>query len=155
MISAAGLPFLFVPINAVAYEGLRQQDTAQASSLLNVFRNLGGTLGISTAQTLLAHQQQIHQSRLVESAQPLNPEYNDYLSSAAQLFGANGGGDGSGGTDPTTGPLGALYQTITTQANMEAFISVFYALMWIVIVVTPVVFLMRKNSSSGPPAGAH
>ena len=59
LISAAGLPFLFVPINAVAYIGLRQNQTAQASSLLNVFRNLGGTLGIATAQTLLAHQMQI------------------------------------------------------------------------------------------------
>ena len=145
LISAAGLPFLFVPINAVAYEGLRQQDTAQASSLLNVFRNLGGTLGISTAQTLLAHQQQIHQSRLVESAQPLNPAYDDYLANAGQLF--SGTGDGAGAS------LGALYQTIGRQASMQAFISVYWVLMWIVIVVTPLVFLMKKSKSGGSAGG--
>ncbi|WP_174278862.1 DHA2 family efflux MFS transporter permease subunit [Sphingomonas bacterium] len=152
LISAAGLPFLFVPINAVAYEGLKQTDTAQASSLLNVFRNLGGTLGISTAQTLLAHQQQIHQSRLVESAQPLNPAYNDYLGSAGQALGGQGGGMGGDGSSPA---LGALYGTVTQQASMEAFISVFWVLMWLVIVVTPLVFLMRKSSSGGGPGGAH
>ena len=147
LISAAGLPFLFVPINAVAYEGLKQEDTAQASSLLNVFRNLGGTLGISTAQTLLAHQQQIHQSRLVENTDPLRPEYNDYLSNAAQALG--------GTSDPSMASLGALYQTISQQASMKAFISVYWVLMWIVIVVTPLVFLMRKSKDGAPAEGAH
>src|SRR3546814_48087 len=63
---SVGLPFLFVPINAIAYVGLAQTKTAQASSLLNVFRNLGGTFGISVSQTLLAGYQQVHQSYLVE-----------------------------------------------------------------------------------------
>src|SRR3546814_17662868 len=56
---SVGLPFLFVPINAIAYVGLAQTKTAQASSLLNVFRNLGGTFGISVSQTLLAGYQQV------------------------------------------------------------------------------------------------
>ena len=82
-----------------------------------MFRNLGGTRGISTAQTLLAHQQQIHQSRLVESAQPLNPAYNDYLSSAGAALGGGGGGMGGDGSSPA---LGALYGTVTQQASIEA-----------------------------------
>ena len=147
LISAAGLPFLFVPINAVAYIGLRQNQTAQASSLLNVFRNLGGTLGISTAQTLLANQLQIHQSRLVESAQPLNPNYNDWLS---QAQGAVASTSDSAGT-----AMGLLYQTVQRQASMQAFISVYWALMWIVIVVTPLVFLMKSGKGGQAPAGAH
>ncbi len=146
LISAAGLPFLFVPITAVAYEGLKQTDTAQASSLLNVFRNLGGTLGISTAQTVLQNQQQIHQSRLVESAQPLNPNYTDWLSSAQQVVGGQGG-------DTNMASMGVLYQTITRQASMQAFISTYWVLMWVVIVVTPLVFLMRKNKTGGGGGG--
>ena len=90
LISAAGLPFLFVPINAVAYVGLRQNQTAQASSLLNVFRNLGGTLGIATAQTLLAHQEQIHQSRLVEFGTAAEPEL--YRLDEPRVRRARGGG---------------------------------------------------------------
>ncbi|MGI4733278.1 MAG: DHA2 family efflux MFS transporter permease subunit [Janthinobacterium lividum] len=140
LISAAGLPFLFVPINAVAYVGLRQNQTAQASSLLNVFRNLGGTLGIATAQTLLAHQEQIHQSRLVESAQPLNPNYSDWMSRASGAIGGNAGGDGS------MTSLGVLYQTVQRQAAMQAFLSVYHSLMVIVLVVTPLVLLMRSGT---------
>ena len=144
LISAAGLPFLFVPINAVAYIGLRQNQTAQASSLLNVFRNLGGTLGIATAQTLLAHQVQIHQSRLVEFAQPLNPNYNAWISQTTGALAGSG--------DSSTA-LGVLYQTVQRQASMQAFLSVYYALMLIVLAVTPLVLLMRKGTGGQAQKG--
>ena len=42
-----GLPFLFIPINTVAYDGLPPAKTSQASALMNVARNLGGSIGIS------------------------------------------------------------------------------------------------------------
>ena len=42
-----GLPFLFIPINTVAYDGLPPDKTNQASALMNVARNLGGSIGIS------------------------------------------------------------------------------------------------------------
>lgn len=137
LVSAAGLPFLFVPISAVAYVGLRQDQTAQASSLSNVFRNLGGTLGISTSQTLLAGQLQIHQSRLAEAAQPLNPNYADWLSQAQSAL--------AGASDTAGSAMGVLYQTVQRQASMQAFISVYWILMWIVIIVTPSVLLMKSG----------
>ena len=138
------LPFLFVPINAVAYIGLPRSATGQASALLNVARNLGGTLGISSAQTLLAHQQQIHQSRLVEGLSPLNPNYNEWVGQARDV-GASAGGD------PQMTAMGILYSTVQKQASMEAFISVFHMLMWLVLIVTPLVLLMR--SATGKQAG--
>jgi len=142
---AAALPFLFVPINAVAYIGLPQRSTAQASALLNVARNLGGTLGISSAQTLLANYQQVHQSRLVEGLSPLNPEYNSWISQAGGLLG------GQGDAQMTT--MGVLYQQVQRQANMQAFISVFWSMMLLVLVVTPVVLLMRPATRGGSGGG--
>ncbi|HET8612540.1 MAG TPA: DHA2 family efflux MFS transporter permease subunit [Sphingomonas sp.] len=132
---AVALPFLFVPINAVAYVGLPQTKTAQASSLLNVARNLGGSLGISVSQTLLASNMQRHQSFLVEGLNPLNPNYVDWLGKASRLFGGEGG-------DMT--PLGVLYQQVQRQATMLAFLDVFRILMIVVLIVSPVALLMRK-----------
>ena len=139
------LPFLFVPINAVAYVGLPQNKTAQASSLLNVFRNLGGTLGISMSQTLLASGQQRHQSVLVEKLNPLDPNYNDWMQTAGGLF--------SGQGDQT--PLAVLYQQVQRQANMLAFLDVFRTLMIVVLVVAPVALLMRppKGKAAGGGMG--
>jgi DHA2 family multidrug resistance protein len=147
MFQAAALPFLFVPINAVAYVGLPQNKTAQASSLLNVARNLGGTLGISMAQTLLASNLQVRQAALVEKLNPLDPNYNDWLSKAQGAFAGTG--------DPVMTPLAVLYQQVQRQAAMLAFLDVFRTLMIVVLVVAPVVFLMRSGKSHGAGGMAH
>ena len=149
---AAALPFLFVPINAVAYVGLKQTQTAQASSLLNVARNLGGTLGISSAQTLLANAQQTRQSHIVENLSPIDPNYRDWIGQASGAFGGQPGGAGSS-TNPSMTTLGVLYQTVQRQASMQAFLDVFRELMIIVLVVTPLVLLMRPAKSGGGQAG--
>ena len=143
---AAALPFLFVPINAVAYIGLPQRKTAQASSLLNVARNLGGTLGISSAQTLLATNLQVHQSHLVETLSPLNANYRDWVDRASGALGGQGG-DGMSTT------MGVLYQTVQRQAAMQGFLDVFRELMIIVLVVTPLVLFMRSATSGQAKGG--
>ena len=81
-----GLPFLFVPITTVAYAELRPEDTGQASSLINVARNLGGSIGVSMANTVLAQRAQFHQSRLVEAAVPSSVNYQHSLGAADAIF---------------------------------------------------------------------
>ncbi|HEX4272194.1 MAG TPA: DHA2 family efflux MFS transporter permease subunit, partial [Rhizomicrobium sp.] len=75
MIQSVALPFLFVTITNIAYVGVAQDQNNQASALMNVSRNLGGTFGISLVQTMLAQRSQVHQSQYVESLNPLNPNY--------------------------------------------------------------------------------
>jgi DHA2 family multidrug resistance protein len=143
---AAALPFLFVPINAVAYSGLRQTQTAQASSLLNVSRNLGGTIGIALSQVLLAGGIQRHQSELVQPLNPLDPDYVDWMTQARQVF--------AGAGDATTTALAVLYRTVQQQAAMLAFLDVFRTLMIVVFCSIPVVFLMRPaRAGAGAPGG--
>ena len=141
LIQAAGMPFLFVPISAIAYVGLPQNKTAQASSLVNVSRNLGGTIGISASQTLLASSLQVHQSTLVEQLNPLDPRYNDWLAQAGSAF--------AGAGDAVTTPLAVLYQQVQRQATMLAFLDVFRALMIIVLIVAPFVLLMKAGRAAG------
>ncbi len=146
LMQSIGLPFLFVPINAIAYAGLKQTQTAQASSLLNVFRNLGGTLGISAAQTLLASHRQTQQSEMVEGLSGLNPNYTDWLGKAGQAV--------AGAADPAMAPLGVLYGQVQKQAAMLAFLNVYWDLMILVLVcIPPVLFLKVKRSAGGPPGG--
>jgi DHA2 family multidrug resistance protein len=141
---AMALPFLFVPINAVAYVGLAQNKTAQASSLLNVARNLGGTIGISTAQTMFASSLQRNQASLVEKLSPIDPNYNDWIGKASNAF---------GGTGDQTTPLAVLYGQVQRQAAMLSFLDVFRSLMIVVLVVTPLVLLMRPPKGGGKEQG--
>ena len=146
MYQAAALPFLFVPINAVAYVGLPQTKTAQASSLLNVARNLGGSIGIATSQSLLSTNRQIEQSVNVERLNPSNPLYTEWLARAGQAIGQPAGSEGT---------LALLYQEVQRQATMLAFLDVFRTLMVVILVVAPVVFVMRAAKAGGGPSVGH
>ena len=87
---SVGLPLLFVPITTIAYVGLKPTESNQASALLNVARNLGGTIGISTVQTMLAQRSQFHQARLVETLNPLNQNYTGGLQQMGQTLQGQG-----------------------------------------------------------------
>ena len=127
---AAGLPFLFIPITTSSYVGLKPEQTNQASALLNVARNLGGTIGISSVQTMLAQREQFHQARLVENLSPLNPLYAQRLQASQQALGQTLGAPGA-----QQASLSQLYQTVTRQAAMQSYVDVFWALMWFVFAV--------------------
>jgi DHA2 family multidrug resistance protein len=146
LLQSLALPFLFVPVNAAAYVGVDPAHTNEASALLNVARNLGGTIGISTSQSLLANDLQRHQSELVETLNPLNANYTDWLAKAQGAFGSTG---------DTTTPLAVLYSQMQRQASMLAFLDVFRTLMIIVLIVAPVVFLMRPGKTGGGGGMAH
>jgi DHA2 family multidrug resistance protein len=148
-IQALGLPFLFVPITNIAYVGLKPTESNQASALMNVARNLGGTIGISSAQTLLAQRSQFHQARLVETLNPLNPNYvNGIQQTAHALMGA-----GATKAEATTQATALLYRSLGQQAQMLSYVDVFHSLMWVVFGSIPLLLLMR-GGKPGADAGA-
>jgi DHA2 family multidrug resistance protein len=146
---AAGIPFLFVPLSNAAYVGLPPDQSSQASSMLSIFRNLGGTLGISLVQTFLAQRQQFHQSRLVEHLQPLNPNYQAMTAHVGQTL--RGLGVAPGQTDGVQ--LGQLYQQVIKQSQLLSYMDVFWVLTIFVGCVTPLVFLLRTQAPDQSPQG--
>jgi MFS transporter, DHA2 family, multidrug resistance protein len=74
-----GLPLIFSPITTASYDGISRDKTDQASALINLARNFGGSMGVALSQTVLARREQFHQSRLVEHLGSWNPFYNDTL----------------------------------------------------------------------------
>jgi DHA2 family multidrug resistance protein len=149
MIQAVGLPFLFVPISSVAYVGLRPDESNQASALMNVARNLGGTLGISTVQTLLARRGQWHQAHLVEGLNPLNPNYTQGLDQMTRQL----QGFGQPAATAHDQALAQLYGQVGRQSQMLAYVDVFHILMLVVFAAIPLLLFMRP-SRAGAPAGA-
>ena len=59
-----GLAFLFVPINTISFVNIPPSQGNQVSAMINLFRNLGGSVGISALSTLLARRAQVHQTYL-------------------------------------------------------------------------------------------
>jgi DHA2 family multidrug resistance protein len=81
-----GMPFMFIPINTVAYTGLPQQKTAQGSALINVARNLGGSISVSLANTELVQRSQFHQARLTENLSQSSPTFQSAMHNLTQYF---------------------------------------------------------------------
>src|SRR5581483_11225688 len=138
VVQAASLAFLFVPINAIAFRCIPPNKTNNASALINLARNFGGSIGISFATTLLTRREQFHQSRLVESAQQLNTAYPDYAQHLSNAL--------SAAPDSAT-TLASLYQGIISQATLLSYIDDFKVLGLIFLALIPLLFLVKPGEA--------
>jgi DHA2 family multidrug resistance protein len=150
MWQALGIPFMFVPLTTIAYIGLPRGASGQASALLNVGRNIGGSIGISAVQAFLATREQFHQARFTETLNPLNPVYSSGIDHITREL----VGRGVSQLEAAQLAVGLVYQTLLKQASMLAFIDCFWVLMVFVAIITPTIFLFRRDSKAGSPAKA-
>src|SRR6266545_773836 len=69
---AAG--FIFVPLSTLALATIRRDKLVNATAAYGVMRNIGGSVGIAMATTLLAQRSQYHQATLVSHISAWDPE---------------------------------------------------------------------------------
>ena len=81
-----GLSMIFAPLNVAAFRYIPVQLRGAAVGLLALLRNEGGSVGTSTAKTLLERREQFHSLRLGEMLDPLNPLVREFLRRGGQLF---------------------------------------------------------------------
>jgi MFS transporter, DHA2 family, multidrug resistance protein len=146
MWQSVGIPFLFIPITTIAYVGLRPEENNQASAMMNVVRNLGGSIGIAGIQTLLSQREQFHQARYVEQLNPLNPNYTNALQSLANNLTARGVPP----DQANSMALGQIYRTLVQQTMMLSYVEAFHLMMIIIFASLPLVLIMRAPARGGP-----
>jgi DHA2 family multidrug resistance protein len=117
MLQAIWLPFLFIPVTSLSTIGVPPSQSGDASALINLMRNLGGSVGISYTTTLLAYREQFHHARLAEHITP----YNGYG------FGTS---------------LSHIAAQIQTQAAMLSYLDLFTALAWCALAVAPLALFL-------------
>jgi MFS transporter, DHA2 family, multidrug resistance protein len=148
-----GLPFLFIPITAASYTGLPPNQTNQASSLINVARNVGGSIGISLATTMLAQRAQFHQERLTEALYPASLQYQSTLSAFTSYFSSQGFSN----VDAQKRAIGMIGQTVGLQATLLSYIDVFFFFTVVALVMAPFALVIFKSidTRSAPAAAGH
>jgi DHA2 family multidrug resistance protein len=144
----AGLPFLFIPITSVSYSGLRPEQTNQASALINVARNLGGSIGVSLATSELVQRAQFHQARLTEHIVPSSPFYENAVRGLSDFLETQG----RSGVDAQHQALGYLAQMLQQQASLLAYIDVFRDYAIFAALMSVIAFVLRsvERSQSAP-----
>src|SRR6202142_913334 len=146
---AMGLAFLFVPINTAAYSGLPRDKNNAASGLMNLARNIGGSVGISFVTTGLARRSQIHQARLVEKMNVANPQFQSMLRGMTGVFSGGGAGAGSGPGTAQQHAYAMMQANVMRQSTMLAYIDNFWVLGVVIGCLIPCVFLIKKAKASG------
>lgn len=146
---AIGLPFLFLPVTTASYDGIPADKTNQASALINVARNIGGSMGVALAQTMLAQRQQYHQSRLSENIVPSDTGYQHALAQITQYFSSHG----SSQADAAAQAIAWIGQTIQRQVDLLAYIDVFWSLAIVGAVMVPVALMIKPINLAAPPKG--
>jgi MFS transporter, DHA2 family, multidrug resistance protein len=150
MIVGVGLPLMFLPITTASYDGIPESKTDQASSLINLARNFGGSIGVSISQTVLARREQFHQSRLSEQVGTWNPEYHQTITNAQSYF---AGQPSTGGSAAQTG-IAWIGQTVQQQASFLSYIDVFVVLGFIAAVLVPLALTLRSVKAGKQPVAA-
>jgi DHA2 family multidrug resistance protein len=149
-IQGAGLAFLFVPINAVAFYFIPKERTGHGTAIINLVRNVGGSFGIAFVTTMLARRTQWNQNLLVQYLTPLNPVYERAVSGLqAALI--------QRGVAPSQAPhqaQGVIENMLLQQSSMLAYADVFQLLGLISLGAIPFMFLLKKirQGAGGMPA---
>lgn len=146
---AIGLPFLFLPVTTASYDGVPPEKTNQASALINVARNIGGSIGVAVAQTLLAQRQQFHQSRLIEHAAPSDLGYQQTIDAMTRYFQAQG----SNASDAASQAVAWVGKTLQQQVDFLAYIDVFWSLAIIAALLIPIAATLRSIDLGAPARG--
>jgi DHA2 family multidrug resistance protein len=146
---ALGLPFLFLPVTTASYDGVPPDKTNQASALINVARNIGGSMGVALAQTILAQRQQFHQSRLIEHAAPSDLGYQQTIETMTRFFQAQG----SNASDAASQAVAWVGRTLQQQVDLLAYIDVFWTLAIIAVLMIPTAAVLRPIKLGAPARG--
>lgn len=151
IVQSMGLAFLFIPINVIAFATLSKERANQASGLMNLFRNIGGSVGIALLSTLLARRTQFHQVRLTDHLTPSSLEHQAFAGRITRALFARTGD----WADSVHRGWGLLYGQTLRQAYYVAILDVFFVAACICFAVVPLCLLMKKPRGGEAPVDVH
>ncbi|HVS71149.1 MAG TPA: DHA2 family efflux MFS transporter permease subunit [Phycisphaerae bacterium] len=148
IVQASGIAFLFIPISTLSYSTLKKTENTQASGLINLARNIGGSVGISISQTLVSRHTQLHQTYLAAHVTPANPNYRNAITHLTALLIHQG----AAAADALRRAQAVLYQQLQQQATMLAYIDVFRIMAYFFLACLALLLFLQKPRTTQPAA---
>ncbi len=146
-----GLALLFIPINTAAYQGVTAEKNANASAIINMMRNLGGSVGISILDTYIARREQANQVTLIRHVTPYSWQTNLVLQQLQHAFIA--------AHSSTVGTLhqaqAELYAIVQQQAAVLSYLDAFWLVGAVLVAMIPLTLLLRKPDPGAAAPLAH
>lgn len=133
--------FLAVSINTAAYYDIPPEKSNNASSLLNLSRNVGASMGIALTTTLLTQRTQVHINNLSYHASNYNPNFVEAIGKIISDLKQQG----LTALQAKSLSYGMMWDTIVKQASMKAVVDAFQVFMILFLAVIPFVFLLKAK----------
>jgi len=144
ILQMSGQVFTFIPINTISYANLQPGQTNSATAIINLMRNLGGSIGISLVTFSLARASQTHHAQLSSHVDPLNPVYQSTVQTLSEALGSLQAAQAS------------IVGMISQQAAMLAFLDAFHLLAAMAASMAALVWLSRRVTTRvATPMDAH
>jgi DHA2 family multidrug resistance protein len=137
LIQGFGMGLTFMPTNVVAFSNIPLSLRTDASSVLYLARNLGGSLGISISITMLTRNIQINHEEL--GSRITASSFNLFDPAMADRWGVLGDAG-----------LQIIDMEVNRQAAMIAYLSDFQLLFYIILAMLPLVLLIKPVKMAGP-----
>jgi DHA2 family multidrug resistance protein len=151
-IQGFGLSMVFVPLTTISMNPVPREAMGNATSLYNLMRNLGGSVGIAVVAMLNTRFQQAYTSILGAHVSAGDPVAAQTLGSMRSLFLSTGSGPGLADRKA----YAAMFGIVERQAAMRAFVDLFQLLTLVFLLMIPLTLIMRKpQRGGGPSAPAH
>ncbi|MCC6393744.1 MAG: MFS transporter, partial [Bryobacterales bacterium] len=150
-VQGISLALLFVPLTTVSMGLIPKEQMGNATSIFNLLRNTGGSVGIATVTTLVSRYSQAHINTLAAHVTPYDGVSRGMLEGLTQGMMAQG----SAPAVAAKQGYAALFGMVQRQATILSFLDVFWLLGLIFLGLVPLVMLMRRPAKGGGSVAAH
>src|SRR5437660_6086559 len=151
MLQGAALGLVFVPLTTVTNDPIPKERMGTATSIFNLMRNIGASIGISMVETIKYRQQQAHNQALVKYVNAANMQAQQMIAHLRAGFMASG----SDAATASKKAYAALWGLLQQQASMLSYNDVFLLLAIMFLSMFPFILIMRKPKPGGGPVMAH
>ena len=140
-VSGIGLAMIFVPLSKVALATVGKKGTGNASGIFNFLRNVGGSIGISAANTIAQRHLQAHRNDLVRSVTGASWVARRQLVTLTQRL---AGHAGMAGHTATERAISITNTAVNGQAQVYAYVDVLRYFGFLCLMCVPFAFLFKK-----------
>jgi DHA2 family multidrug resistance protein len=151
LLRALGQPLIMVPLSTLATSGIEKENAGSASSLFNMLRNLGGSVGIAVVGMLLTRREKLHSNRLGEHVSATQSAFEARLKATEAAFISRG----VAAPDARLKAIAMTDNAIRREANVMAYNDAFLIMGFLLIGVGAMALFCRKVSPGAGGAGAH
>jgi MFS transporter, DHA2 family, multidrug resistance protein len=151
ILQGAAMGLIFIPLTTITNDPIPKEQMGNATSLFNLMRNIGASIGISSVETMMARNQQRHLADLGRYLSGLSQQFTTAVQQLTGYF-------ISLGFDPVTSQRMAVAANsgrAQQQAAILSYNQVFFVLTVMFATMLPLIFLMRKPQHKAGPVAMH